>query len=84
MAPCCKVNCRLFLPQGWAKPSHSLDASEENDGWSSAEEPLNSSDAEEEGGGGGGEIKLVTRNYFLWTVWRDIGMLLKLAGGKEP
>lgn len=53
--------------KGWAKTSHSLDASEENDGWSSAEEPLNSSDAEEEGGGGGerNEMKLVTRNAFL-------------------
>lgn len=64
---CWNVNCRLFVPQGWAKTSHSLDASEENDGWSSAEEPLNSSDAEEEGGGGGerNEMKLVTRNAFL-------------------
>lgn len=62
---CCKINRRLFVPQGWAKASHSLDASEENDGWSSAEDPLNSSDAEEEGGGGGGEMKLVTRNAFL-------------------
>lgn len=67
VAHCCKVNGRLFVPQGWAKASHSLDASEENDGWSSAEDPLNSSDAEEEGGGGGGgsEMKLVTRNAFL-------------------
>ncbi|XP_066562290.1 guanine nucleotide exchange factor DBS isoform X3 [Amia ocellicauda] len=36
--------------RGWVKASHSLDASEENEGYSSAEEPLNSSDAEEEGG----------------------------------
>uniref|UniRef100_A0A670J7S7 MCF.2 cell line derived transforming sequence like n=1 Tax=Podarcis muralis TaxID=64176 RepID=A0A670J7S7_PODMU len=34
--------------RGWSKTSQSLDASEENDGWSSAEDPLNSSDAEEE------------------------------------
>lgn len=66
MARCCKVNCWLFVHKGWAKTSHSLDASEENDGWSSAEDPLNSSDAEEEGGGGAGnEMKLVTRNAFL-------------------
>ncbi|XP_056662819.1 guanine nucleotide exchange factor DBS isoform X23 [Monodelphis domestica] len=38
--------------KGWTKTSHSLDASEDNDGWSSAEDPLNSSDAEEEGGAG--------------------------------
>uniref|UniRef100_A0A7M4G1V9 MCF.2 cell line derived transforming sequence like n=1 Tax=Crocodylus porosus TaxID=8502 RepID=A0A7M4G1V9_CROPO len=44
--------------KGWTKTSHSLDASEENDGWSSAEDPLNSSDAEEEVVGGGGEMKL--------------------------
>uniref|UniRef100_A0A8D0GWD2 MCF.2 cell line derived transforming sequence like n=1 Tax=Sphenodon punctatus TaxID=8508 RepID=A0A8D0GWD2_SPHPU len=37
--------------KGWAKTSQSLDVSEENDCWSSAEDPLNSSDAEEEGGG---------------------------------
>lgn len=51
--------------KGWAKTSHSLDASEENDGWSSAEEPLNSSDAEEEGGGGGerNEMKLTPGKY---------------------
>ncbi|KAM4904685.1 guanine nucleotide exchange factor DBS isoform 3-T3 [Sylvia borin] len=53
--------------KGWAKPSHSLDASEENDGWSSAEEPLNSSDAEEEGGGGGGEMKLTPGKYTVVT-----------------
>ncbi|KAF2985782.1 hypothetical protein EK904_009366 [Melospiza melodia maxima] len=61
------VNCWLFLPQGWAKPSHSLDASEENDGWSSAEEALNSSDAEEEGAGGAGEIKLTPGKYTVVT-----------------
>lgn len=53
--------------KGWAKPSHSLDASEENDGWSSAEEPLNSSDAEEEGGGGGSEMKLTPGKYTVVT-----------------
>ncbi|XP_063248821.1 guanine nucleotide exchange factor DBS isoform X5 [Prinia subflava] len=53
--------------KGWAKPSHSLDASEENDGWSSAEEPLNSSDAEEEGGGGAGEMKLTPGKYTVVT-----------------
>ncbi|XP_059695640.1 guanine nucleotide exchange factor DBS isoform X2 [Haemorhous mexicanus] len=53
--------------KGWAKPSHSLDASEENDGWSSAEEPLNSSDAEEEGAGGAGEIKLTPGKYTVVT-----------------
>ncbi|XP_027530857.1 guanine nucleotide exchange factor DBS isoform X2 [Neopelma chrysocephalum] len=55
-----------FGLRGWAKPSHSLDASEENDGWSSAEEPLNSSDAEEEGGGGG-EMKLTPGKYTVVT-----------------
>uniref|UniRef100_A0A8C0IFD4 MCF.2 cell line derived transforming sequence like n=1 Tax=Bubo bubo TaxID=30461 RepID=A0A8C0IFD4_BUBBB len=53
--------------KGWAKTSHSLDASEENDGWSSAEDPLNSSDAEEEGGGGGGELKLTPGKYTVVT-----------------
>uniref|UniRef100_A0A8C3M0B7 MCF.2 cell line derived transforming sequence like n=1 Tax=Chrysolophus pictus TaxID=9089 RepID=A0A8C3M0B7_CHRPC len=55
--------------KGWAKTSHSLDASEENDGWSSAEEPLNSSDAEEEGGGSGGgnEMKLTPGKYTVVT-----------------
>ncbi|XP_056356189.1 guanine nucleotide exchange factor DBS isoform X2 [Oenanthe melanoleuca] len=56
-----------FGLRGWAKASHSLDASEENDGWSSAEEPLNSSDAEEEGGGGAGEIKLTPGKYTVVT-----------------
>ncbi|XP_010573935.1 PREDICTED: guanine nucleotide exchange factor DBS [Haliaeetus leucocephalus] len=53
--------------KGWGKTSHSLDASEENDGWSSAEDPLNSSDAEEEGGGGGGEMKLTPGKYTVVT-----------------
>ncbi|XP_072709685.1 guanine nucleotide exchange factor DBS isoform X6 [Ciconia boyciana] len=56
-----------FGLRGWAKTSHSLDASEENDGWSSAEDPLNSSDAEEEGGGGGGEMKLTPGKYTVVT-----------------
>uniref|UniRef100_A0A8D0GV99 MCF.2 cell line derived transforming sequence like n=1 Tax=Sphenodon punctatus TaxID=8508 RepID=A0A8D0GV99_SPHPU len=46
--------------RGWAKTSQSLDVSEENDCWSSAEDPLNSSDAEEEGGG---EKKLTPGKY---------------------
>ncbi|XP_026724356.1 guanine nucleotide exchange factor DBS isoform X7 [Athene cunicularia] len=56
-----------FGLRGWAKTSHSLDASEENDGWSSAEDPLNSSDAEEEGGGGGCEMKLTPGKYTVVT-----------------
>uniref|UniRef100_A0A452IKW3 Uncharacterized protein n=1 Tax=Gopherus agassizii TaxID=38772 RepID=A0A452IKW3_9SAUR len=56
-----------FGLRGWAKTSHSLDASEENDGWSSAEDPLNSSDAEEEEGEGGGEIKLTPGKYTVVT-----------------
>ncbi|KAM9264858.1 guanine nucleotide exchange factor DBS isoform 1-T1 [Cariama cristata] len=56
-----------FGLRGWAKTSHSLDASEENDGWSSAEDPLNSSDAEEEGGEGGGEMKLTPGKYTVVT-----------------
>jgi hypothetical protein len=35
---------------GWSKTSHSLEAPEDDGGWSSAEEPINSSDAEEDGG----------------------------------
>ncbi|TFK09371.1 nucleobindin-2 [Platysternon megacephalum] len=53
--------------KGWAKTSHSLDAAEENDGWSSAEDPLNSSDAEEEEGEGGGEMKLTPGKYTVVT-----------------
>ncbi|XP_029766365.1 guanine nucleotide exchange factor DBS isoform X2 [Terrapene carolina triunguis] len=53
--------------KGWAKTSQSLDASEENDGWSSAEDPLNSSDAEEEEGEGGGEMKLTPGKYTVVT-----------------
>ncbi|XP_019380515.1 PREDICTED: guanine nucleotide exchange factor DBS isoform X3 [Gavialis gangeticus] len=53
--------------RGWSKTSHSLDASEENDGWSSAEDPLNSSDAEEEVVGGGGEMKLTPGKYTVVT-----------------
>ncbi|XP_070607249.1 guanine nucleotide exchange factor DBS isoform X2 [Erythrolamprus reginae] len=50
----------LEKSKGWSKTSQSLDASEENDGWSSAEDPFNSSDAEEEGKG---EKKLVPGKY---------------------
>ncbi|KAM8976000.1 guanine nucleotide exchange factor DBS isoform 2-T2 [Pelodytes ibericus] len=40
-----------FGLRGWNRTSPSLDASEENnDGWSSGEDPMNSSDAEEDGG----------------------------------
>ncbi|XP_063999783.1 guanine nucleotide exchange factor DBS isoform X5 [Pogoniulus pusillus] len=56
-----------FGLRGWSKTSHSLDASEENDGWSSAEDPLNSSDAEEDGGGGGSEMKLTPGKYTVVT-----------------
>ncbi|XP_065437079.1 guanine nucleotide exchange factor DBS isoform X20 [Chrysemys picta bellii] len=55
-----------FGLRGWAKTSQSLDASEENDGWSSAEDPLNSSDAEEEEEGGG-EMKLTPGKYTVVT-----------------
>ncbi|XP_070096581.1 guanine nucleotide exchange factor DBS isoform X14 [Equus caballus] len=41
-----------FGLRGWSKTSQPSEAPEDNDGWSSAEEPLNSSDAEEEGGVG--------------------------------
>ncbi|XP_068124180.1 guanine nucleotide exchange factor DBS isoform X10 [Hyperolius riggenbachi] len=37
-----------FGLRGWNRTSQSMDASEENDGWSSGEDPMNSSDAEEE------------------------------------
>ncbi|ELK14882.1 Guanine nucleotide exchange factor DBS [Pteropus alecto] len=47
--------------KGWSKTSHPLEAPEDNDGWSSAEEPINSSDAEEEGGVG--PRKLVPGKY---------------------
>uniref|UniRef100_K7GFG5 MCF.2 cell line derived transforming sequence like n=1 Tax=Pelodiscus sinensis TaxID=13735 RepID=K7GFG5_PELSI len=56
-----------FGLRGWSRTSHSLDASEENDGWSSAEDPLNSSDAEEEEGGVGEEIKLTPGKYTVVT-----------------
>ncbi|XP_032467449.1 guanine nucleotide exchange factor DBS isoform X2 [Phocoena sinus] len=38
--------------KGWSKTSNPPEAPEDNDGWSSAEEPVNSSDAEEEGRAG--------------------------------
>ncbi|XP_043361234.1 guanine nucleotide exchange factor DBS isoform X16 [Dermochelys coriacea] len=59
--------------KGWAKTSHSLDVSEENDGWSSAEDPLNSSDAEEEEGEGGGEMKLNPGKYTVVTDYEKRG-----------
>uniref|UniRef100_A0A2K5NSG1 Guanine nucleotide exchange factor DBS n=1 Tax=Cercocebus atys TaxID=9531 RepID=A0A2K5NSG1_CERAT len=39
-----------FGLRGWSKTSHSLEAPEDDGGWSSAEEQVNSSDAEEDGG----------------------------------
>ncbi|XP_033033076.1 guanine nucleotide exchange factor DBS isoform X6 [Trachypithecus francoisi] len=39
-----------FGLRGWSKTSHSLEAPEDDGGWSSAEEQINSSDAEEDGG----------------------------------
>ncbi|XP_013914449.1 PREDICTED: guanine nucleotide exchange factor DBS [Thamnophis sirtalis] len=50
----------LEKSKGLSKTFQSLDASEENDGWSSAEDPFNSSDAEEEGKA---EKKLVPGKY---------------------
>ncbi|XP_072832670.1 guanine nucleotide exchange factor DBS isoform X2 [Vicugna pacos] len=41
-----------FGSRGWSRTSHPSEAPEDNNGWSSAEEPINSSDAEEEGGVG--------------------------------
>ncbi|XP_040137670.2 guanine nucleotide exchange factor DBS isoform X12 [Ictidomys tridecemlineatus] len=46
---------------GWSKTSHSLEVPEDEGGWSSAEEPINSSDAEEDGGVG--PKKLVPGKY---------------------
>uniref|UniRef100_A0AAQ5XH25 Mcf.2 cell line derived transforming sequence-like b n=1 Tax=Amphiprion ocellaris TaxID=80972 RepID=A0AAQ5XH25_AMPOC len=47
---CCKLNSGVcLLSSGWNKASLSLDASEEHDGYSSAEDPLNS-DPEDENG----------------------------------
>lgn len=57
-----------MIYSGLSKTSQSLDASEENDGWSSAEDPFNSSDVEEEGKG---EKKLVTF-IFIIEMWRNI------------
>ncbi|KAM5288583.1 guanine nucleotide exchange factor DBS isoform 2-T2 [Ctenodactylus gundi] len=47
--------------RGWSKASHPLEAPEDDGGWSSAEEPFNSSDAEEDGGLG--PRKLVPGKY---------------------
>lgn len=52
---------RALLLLGWSKTSHSLEAPEEDGGWSSAEELINSSDAEEDGGVG--PRKLVPGKY---------------------
>lgn len=51
---------RRFLHSGWNKASLSLDASEEHDGYSSAEDPLNS-DAEDDSG-----KTLVRRCLYQW------------------
>ncbi|XP_023570912.1 guanine nucleotide exchange factor DBS isoform X9 [Octodon degus] len=50
-----------FGLRGWSKTSQSLEAPEDDGGWSSAEEPINSSDAEEDGGVG--PKKLVPGKY---------------------
>ncbi|XP_055101294.2 guanine nucleotide exchange factor DBS isoform X14 [Symphalangus syndactylus] len=50
-----------FGVRGWSKTSHSLEAPEDDGGWSSAEEQINSSDAEEDGGLG--PKKLVPGKY---------------------
>uniref|UniRef100_A0A8D1VK76 MCF.2 cell line derived transforming sequence like n=2 Tax=Sus scrofa TaxID=9823 RepID=A0A8D1VK76_PIG len=50
-----------FGLRGWSKTSHPSEGPEDNDGWSSAEDPINSSDAEEEGGVG--PRKLVSGKY---------------------
>ncbi|KAL0614504.1 Guanine nucleotide exchange factor DBS [Plecturocebus cupreus] len=50
-----------FGVRGWSKTSHSLEAPEDDGGWSSAEEQINSSDAEEDGGVG--PKKLVPGKY---------------------
>lgn len=61
---CACVHVQMHTPHralfllGWSKTSHSLEAPEEDGGWSSAEELINSSDAEEDGGVG--PRKLVT------------------------
>lgn len=55
--------CHHHLPTGWSKASLSVDASEENDGYSSGEDPMNS-DPEDDVG-----KKLVRLNpeFFLFT-----------------
>lgn len=50
LSPLTDTNCRPPPPRpGWNKASLSADASEENDGYSSGEEPLNS-DTEDDAG----------------------------------
>lgn len=61
MAPC--------PPAGWNKTSR-LPEAPEDDGWSSAEEPINSSDAEEEGSLGPRKLVTVLR---AWPQARDPG-----------
>uniref|UniRef100_A0A6I8SUP7 MCF.2 cell line derived transforming sequence-like n=1 Tax=Xenopus tropicalis TaxID=8364 RepID=A0A6I8SUP7_XENTR len=54
----------LKSQKGWNRASHSLDVSEENnEDWSSGEDPINSSDAEEDGGGDAPEKKLTPGKY---------------------
>ncbi|XP_041440176.1 guanine nucleotide exchange factor DBS isoform X3 [Xenopus laevis] len=53
-----------FGLRGWNRASHSLDVSEENnEDWSSEEDPINSSDAEEDGAGDAPEYKLTPGKY---------------------
>lgn len=55
---------------GWSKTSHPLEAPEDNDGWSSAEEPINSSDAEEEGGVGPRKLVILALpGQSAWQCW---------------
>lgn len=62
---------------GWSKTSQPLEAPEDNDGWSSAEELINSSDAEEEGGVG--PRKLVTLGPLGPSAWHGWPL-----GGRAP
>lgn len=64
---------QVLSPSGWSKTSHSLEAPEDDGGWSSAEEQINSSDAEEDGGLG--LKKLVTEASL-----RALGMGAALRG----
>nr|XP_054521570.1 guanine nucleotide exchange factor DBS isoform X10 [Pan troglodytes] len=53
-----------FGVRGWSKTSHSLEAPEDDGGWSSAEEQINSSDAEEDGGLGPKKLKHILFKTF--------------------